>query len=128
MKAAQRRTFIIGGVIAFLCVALGAFGAHAFKDILSEAGRHQYDLGIRYAFIHAFAIMFGAFAQAIAVNVRRIYQAEWFFLLGIILFSGSLVLLAITGIRAFAYVTPFGGFCFLLGWVLVIVSMRGKEQ
>lgn len=128
MKEAQQRTLVIGGMIAFLCVALGAFGAHALKEILNVAGRHQYDLGVRYAFIHAFALMFIAFARPIAKNVQRIHQAQWFFITGIILFSGSLVLLGVTGIRVFAYLTPLGGLCFLLGWGLFIASMRGEKR
>ena len=122
----QRRIFITGASFAFICVALGAFGAHALKEVLSDSASHQYELAIRYAFMHALALMIIALAHPIAVNEKKINLAAWFFGAGICLFSGSLILLALSGNHVFAVFTPLGGLCFLIGWVSLILSMRGR--
>lgn len=120
----QRQIFITGALFAFICVALGAFGAHALKEMLSGSASHQYELAVRYGFVHALALMMTALTQTIAVNVKKITIAAWFFGAGICLFSGSLIVLALSGNHFFAIFTPLGGLCFLIGWVNLILSMR----
>lgn len=123
----QRADLIFyAAIIGLVTVALGAFGAHALKDILDEAGKHRFDLASRYAFIHALAIMAAALALPLAAKPQRLLLAAWLFIAGIVLFSGSLVILALTGIRFFAVVTPLGGLCFLVGWGFFAFGMRGK--
>jgi uncharacterized membrane protein YgdD (TMEM256/DUF423 family) len=124
MKAKQIRLLLIGAIFGFLAVVLGAFGAHALKEMLGEVGRPQYDLGVRYAFIHVFAIITVGLAMPIAGRVKYLNYAAGFFVTGIVLFSGSLVLLALSQRTIFAMITPFGGLAFLLGWGLFIYGLR----
>lgn len=127
MMHAQRRILLTAAIIGFLCVALGAFAAHALKEHLIGAGQHQYELGVRYAFFHVLALMMTALARPVASHPARIDQAARFFVIGIVLFSGSLILLGLTGIKYFAFVTPLGGLSFLVAWVLLIFSMRAHQ-
>ncbi len=80
MKEKQIRLLIIAAIFGFLAVVFGAFGAHALKEILGEAGRQQYDLGVRYAFIHVFAIFAAGLAMPLAGNIKTLNYAAGFFL------------------------------------------------
>ncbi len=127
MHAKQRQILIIAGIIGFMVVALGAFGAHALKNALDESAQHQYDLAIRYAFMHAVALMASALIRPMVLHVERLDWAVRLFLLGIILFSGSLILLSLTDVRIFAFLTPVGGLSLLGGWLLFILSLLGTK-
>lgn len=127
MHTNQRKILMLGAAIAFLSVAFGAFGAHALKEMLGEAGRHPYDLGVRYAFIHALSIMLFALALPLSIHPRRLNVAVWLLALGVGLFSGSLVIYAISGVSKFAMIVPLGGLCLLGGWIVFIFSMRGSK-
>ncbi len=107
---------IIAGISGFTAVALGAFGAHGLKDILSPNMLEIYKTGILYQLIHSVVLL----ALALSGN-KKFFTSQMFFLSGIILFSFSLYLYAITGSIAFAYITPFGGLSFLIGWLLLII-------
>jgi len=115
------RTFImLASITAFLAVALGAFGAHGLKSILSPAALQAYNTGVDYQFMHALGLM------AIGILYKdypKIVPAGWIMFAGIILFSGSLYILSLSGAKAFGMVTPFGGLCFLVawGWLAVVV-------
>jgi uncharacterized membrane protein YgdD (TMEM256/DUF423 family) len=122
----QRELLFIAAIIGFLGVAFGAFGAHALKDTLSVAGRGQYELGVHYAYIHVLAIGVAALALPIVGAPNRLNLAAWFFIAGVAMFSGSLILLALTGITFFVVITPLGGLCFLLGWGFFANSIREK--
>ena len=105
-----------------LSVALGAFGAHALKNTLDAYGRDIYEKAVLYQMFHALALL--------AVGVlHKLYPqsgfsfAGWAFLAGIVLFSGSLYVLAITGNRWLGAITPFGGVAFLIGWVWLIYTI-----
>ncbi len=128
MKETQINLLFIGTIFAFFAVAFGAFGAHALKDTLSEAGLHQYDLGVRYAFIHTLAIFAAGLSMPLAGKAKYLNFAAWFFIAGIVLFSGSLILLALSQKVAFAMITPFGGFAFLLGWGFFAYGLRGGKH
>ncbi|MEI8053731.1 MAG: DUF423 domain-containing protein [Bacteroidota bacterium] len=118
--------------VAFLfaatAVMLGAFGAHGLKKIISETSLQTFETGVRYQFYHAFGLMIAA------ILFKDLQQkwtgiACWLFIDGIILFSGSLYLLAITEgkypfIGAF---TPIGGVCFIVGWILLFASASNKK-
>jgi len=123
----QQRWLFIGAVILFLCVALGAFAAHALKTRLDAAALHQFELGIRYALIHGLSIMIAALAYPYAASPAHLARAVALLLSGIALFSGSLLLLSLSGIKAFAFLTPIGGLAFLSGWVYFALSMRNKR-
>jgi uncharacterized membrane protein YgdD (TMEM256/DUF423 family) len=110
------RTFLlIGAVAAFLAVALGAFGAHGLRTRLSPEMLAVFETGVRYHMYHALAIVATALVMG-RLNGWLIVSAAWFFTAGIVLFSGSLYLLALTGVTILGAVTPLGGVAFLLGW------------
>jgi uncharacterized membrane protein YgdD (TMEM256/DUF423 family) len=105
----------------FLGVAFGAFGAHALRAKLSPEMLAVFETGVRYQMYHAFATL--AAAWACARWPRRMFGvAGALFLTGIVLFSGSLYLLALTGERWPGAITPFGGLSFLAGWALLVAG------
>lgn len=110
----------------FLAVALGAFGAHALKNRLTEDRQKTYQTGIQYHIAHGQGLILLGLAAAQFESTTQIVLAGWFLLAGIILFSGSLYALSLTGIRKLGAITPIGGVCFLAGWVIfVIAAMQG---
>ena len=116
------RTFLLIGALAgFTGVALGAFGAHGLRARLSPDMLGVFETGVRYHLIHALAVL--AVGLVLARGGGRLFVfAGWFFTSGIILFSGSLYILAITGITTLGAVTPIGGVLFLAGWGCLAVA------
>ena len=122
----QRTTIITGGILAALAVAIGAFGAHGLKEILTENQRTEtFELAVKYQFYHAFGILITGVLMNFYSD-RKLSLAAIFFLVGIILFSGSLYVLSLTGIAKLGAVTPFGGVGFIVGWVLVVLGVAKK--
>ena len=117
----------LGTVLAFLGVALGAFGAHALRDRLGPAGVATYRTGTEYHLVHALAILVLSALAGRALDERRAIQVGLLFTAGILLFSGSLYALAITGVRALGAITPLGGLCFLSGWAVLFSSVRNSS-
>jgi len=116
------RTFLlIGAVLGFLGVALGAFAAHALKSRLSAEMLAVFETGVRYQMYHAFAVLIVAAAIGHIGNARLLVIAGWFFFAGILLFSGSLYALALTSVRILGAITPVGGLLFLIGWACLAV-------
>lgn len=126
MKQQQRELIFYAAIIGLLAVALGAFGAHALREFLDETRLQRFDLGIRYAYIHCLAIVATALALPLAGRPEKMLLAAWMFMAGVVVFSGSLILLGLTDIRFFAAITPLGGLCLLLGWGFFAYSIRGK--
>jgi uncharacterized membrane protein YgdD (TMEM256/DUF423 family) len=117
----DRLFVILGALSAFIGVAAGAFGAHALKARLEPDLLAVFDTGARYQLIHALALLAVAWAcQRWPASPVR--WAGWCFVAGTVLFSGSLYVLALTGVRGLGVVTPFGGAAFLLGWALLAWS------
>lgn len=113
----------VGAVNAFISVAAGAFGAHALKQRLAPDLIAVFETGARYQMYHALGLWAVAFALS---QGRPASTAGWAMLAGIILFSGSLYALALSGVRALGAITPLGGLCFLLGWaILAWAVLRG---
>ena len=108
----------IAGILGFIGVLAGAFGAHALKARLTPELLHAWNTGVQYQLVHALALLaMGLFAKAGTWKVGWIGR---FFLAGVILFSGSLYVLSVTGIKIFGAITPLGGICFLIGWGLLV--------
>jgi uncharacterized membrane protein YgdD (TMEM256/DUF423 family) len=117
---------ISAGVFGLLSVALGAFGAHTLKNVLDDYGKSIYEKAVLYQMFHTIALFIVGISQHL-VKDTSFSIAGWGFLIGILLFSGSLYLLAATGIRWLGAITPFGGVAFLFGWfwlVLTIIKVR----
>lgn len=110
------RFFILCGIgLLFLAVAFGAFGAHALKNILDEYGKNIYHTALLYQVIHAFGLIITGIMQY-KFQEMNINFSGWSFLAGIIVFSGSLYLLAVSGKSWLGAITPIGGILFLSGW------------
>jgi uncharacterized membrane protein YgdD (TMEM256/DUF423 family) len=114
----ERRFFALGAVFGFLAVALGAFGAHELRGRLTPNDLAVYETGVRYQMYHALALLAVAWA-ATRWPVGTLRLAGWLFVAGIVLFSGSLYALVLTGHRALGAVTPLGGLSFLAAWALL---------
>jgi uncharacterized membrane protein YgdD (TMEM256/DUF423 family) len=116
------RTFLVVAAFAgFTGVTLGAFGAHGLRDRISPEMLAVYQTGVQYHLIHAVALLAVA-ALAPRTAGRLFPMAGWFFTLGIVLFSGSLYALALTGVTKLGMVTPLGGLAFLAGWALLAIA------
>jgi uncharacterized membrane protein YgdD (TMEM256/DUF423 family) len=115
------RTFLLIGALAgFIGVAFGAFGAHALRGRLSPDMLAVFETGVRYQMYHAFAVLIVALATS-RFDGWLIRAAGWSFTIGIVLFSGSLYALALTGVTKLGMITPLGGLAFLAGWALLLV-------
>mgnify|MGYP006271138789 CR=1 FL=1 len=116
------RFFVVAaGVFGFLSVAAGAFGAHALRNQLSADLLAIFQTAVQYHQIHALALL----ATAWLLNKAPgwpIQTAGWLFIVGILVFSGSLYALALSGVRVLGAITPIGGLAFLGGWVLLAWS------
>jgi uncharacterized membrane protein YgdD (TMEM256/DUF423 family) len=112
---------VLGAVYGGTGVALGAFGAHALRTRVSEDLLAAWRTGVEYQMYHALALLLcGLWAQRAAL--APLQWAGGAFALGVLLFSGSLYLLVLTGIRSWGAVTPVGGGLFLAGWALLLVA------
>ena len=109
----------------FLVVALGAFGAHALKARLSPEMLAVFETGVRYQMYHVFALVAAAWGHARWPG-RAFAAAGWLFIAGIVIFSGSLYLLAFTGVRTLGAITPLGGLAFLAGWLCLAWGAGNK--
>ena len=111
---------LLGSLSGFLGVALGAFGAHALKARLSADMLTIFETGVRYQMYHAFALLavgllMAHFSQS--AIVKNFSTAGWLFLAGSVIFSGSLYILALSGVKTWGAITPLGGVCLLAGWL-----------
>ena len=111
----ERLFFGLGAVSAAMAVALGAFAAHGLRSRISADALATFETGARYHMYHALALLAVAWACARWPSAWA-SAAGWLFVAGTALFSGSLYLLAVTGVRALGAITPFGGLAFILGW------------
>jgi uncharacterized membrane protein YgdD (TMEM256/DUF423 family) len=126
----MERTFMISGsIVMFLGVAAGAFGAHGLSAHFGRFPNLQpaFDTAVRYHLIHGLALLAVAFAAGRWPGALT-HLAGYLFLAGLILFSGSLYVLSLTGIRRLGAITPFGGIAFLAGWLcLAAAALRVSE-
>ncbi len=114
---------LAAAVLGFVSVALGAFGAHTLKDKLAPEQLARFETAVRYQFYHVFALL-GVSLLARAWPDLNFAPAGWAFLAGVIIFSGTLYLIDLTGIRMFGAVTPVGGVLLLAGWLLLAWEAR----
>jgi uncharacterized membrane protein YgdD (TMEM256/DUF423 family) len=113
---------ILGSLNAGLSVILGAFGAHVLKEQLTERLMTTFQTGIQYHFFHALGLIAVAFVASQLPGSNLVKWSGWLMFGGILLFSGSLYLLSITGIRWFGAITPLGGVAFIVSWLLLALS------
>lgn len=121
----DRIFFALGALSGFISVAAGAFGAHALRGRLSPEYLGIFETAARYQMYHALALL--AVAWAITRGAGSTAQwAGWLFLIGTVLFSGSLYALALSGTRWLGAITPLGGVAFLAGWLCLALSWKGS--
>lgn len=126
MITAMDRTFLlIGSALGFLGVAFGAFGAHALRARLSPELLAVFETGVRYQMYHAIAVLIVAAAVGHSGRARLLVIAGWSLTSGIVLFSGSLYALALTGVGVLGAITPIGGLLFLAGWACLALFAIG---
>ena len=124
----DRRFLLLGALSAFAAVAAGAFGAHALREHLSPELLAVYETAARYQMYHALALIGIAVGRA-EMPGPLLPAAGWCFVWGTLLFSGSLYLLALTGITWLGAVTPFGGVLFLAGWAsLAGAAVQSRQR
>ena len=111
-----------GALSGMLAVIIGAFGAHGLENLLSEHAMQRFHTGVEYQFYHVAALLSVGILANNHKNMPRILKLSGiFFIMGILLFSGSLYLYALTGKTFFGIITPFGGLGFIGGWLLLIL-------
>lgn len=115
MADARSPWITLGALNAAIAVAAGAFAAHGLRDRLDARALEVFETGARYQMYHAFALLFvGVLAGS---GARGMQAAGWLFQAGIVLFTGSLYALALTGVKGLGAITPLGGVAFLAGWL-----------
>ena len=124
MADARSPWLAIGAVNAALAVAAGAFAAHGLRERLDARALEVFETGARYHMYHALALIAAGVVASSAA--RGAQTAGWIFQVGIVLFSGSLYALALTGVKGLGAITPLGGLAFLVGWLwLAWAAWRG---
>ncbi|UCX05277.1 DUF423 domain-containing protein [Shewanella glacialimarina] len=117
----NHRLLFIAAISGFIAVALGAFGAHGLKNIASAEMVSIFKLAVEYQFYHTFALVSLAFA-AQWLSTKWLNWSAGFFIVGILLFSGSLYLYALTQAKWIGTITPMGGLCLLIAWALFAIA------
>lgn len=118
----SNKIILAGSVFMMLGVAIGAFGAHILKESLSAESLAVYNTGVEYHFYHALGLLaVGILAKYF--DQKRMMWSAIFLSAGIILFSGSLYLLAISGVKGLGAITPLGGMSFISGWIFLIMAV-----
>lgn len=126
MEMNARLALVLAGIFMFVAVAAGAFGAHALRGRLDPAMTAVWQTAVTYQAWHALALLGLGLLLRERPAQRALRVAAWLFAAGIVLFAGSLYVLALTGVRAFGLVTPVGGVAFLAGWAaLAWTAWRG---
>lgn len=116
---------VSGAIFMALGVLIGAFGAHSLKSQLSPDMQQVYKTGVEYLFYHALGLMVIGLT-GFHLHSRWLLRAGILIILGIVLFSGSLFALAVSGVKLLGIITPFGGVSFVIGWIFFAVSLLKK--
>ncbi|MCB0455369.1 MAG: DUF423 domain-containing protein [Aequorivita sp.] len=119
MTVLDKNMVVTASFLTAITIALGAFGAHGLKNIVEASALNTFETGVRYQMYHCLAILVLGLAPTIQEKIKKI--VFWFFILGIILFSGSIYLLALNEVLPFdaakvGFITPIGGLMFIIGW------------
>jgi len=123
MPPSSKLILILGAINAALAVLLGAFGAHGLKARMTVEMLAVYQTGVQYHLFHALGLLTVGIVGLHIVDSVYLKWAGWLMLAGIILFSGSLYMLSVGGMRWLGMVTPFGGLAFIAAWILFVVAI-----
>lgn len=124
----QRKLMTWGALLAMLAVAVGAFGAHILKSSLGESSMTVYETGVQYHMAHALGILIIGLTAGQWGESKRLGLAGNLLIAGVILFSGSLYALSISGIKVLGAITPLGGVCFIAGWLLFALEAWSRAK
>ncbi len=124
----SRVPLVAGGLLALLGVMAGAFGAHGLRSLVSERGLEVFQTAVTYQMYHSIALVLVAVLSVLGLSRKLLGWAAGFYLAGILFFSGSLYLLALTEIRWIGPITPLGGVCFMVGWALLIAAGISRNK
>ncbi|CAM3371575.1 MULTISPECIES: DUF423 domain-containing protein [Paenibacillus] len=125
----MRRTFIAwGSVLMALSVAIGAFGAHMLEGKISADELAVYETGVHYHMIHGIAVLIAGILAGALGESRKLYWAGTLFIAGVIIFSGSLYVLSISGAKWLGAITPIGGVSFIVGWIMLLSAALPRSK
>ncbi len=113
---------LIGSIAMALVVALGAFGAHGLKEILADEMLDIFETGVKYHFYHALGLLVISLVAQSMPNSALLQWSGWLMVAGITIFSGSLYVLSVYGIKWLGAITPIGGLCFISAWILLALA------
>jgi uncharacterized membrane protein YgdD (TMEM256/DUF423 family) len=119
----QKLFLIFGSIAMALAVGLGAFGAHGLKNRLTQEMLDIFETGVRYHFYHAIGLLIIGLIASHLPESALLKWSGWLMVAGILIFSGSLYILSVSGIRWLGAVTPIGGICFIASWVLIALAV-----
>lgn len=122
-----RKYAMIGAFVALLAVVLGAFGAHMLEERISEDDLKTFETGVRYQMYHGLGILLVALLGDRFGSGKKLIWAGRLLVIGVILFSGSLYGLSLTGLAFFGPITPLGGVSIIAGWICAILGARKTE-
>ncbi|MGM9985883.1 MAG: DUF423 domain-containing protein [Bacillaceae bacterium] len=114
--------FIAACISAFLSVAIGAFGAHGLEGKVTERMMENWQTGVHYQMFHVIGLLTVAYVSQKVTGTSMTTWAGWMFIIGTVLFSGSLYTMALTNIKMLGAITPIGGIMFLVGWALLAIT------
>ncbi|MBD7966932.1 DUF423 domain-containing protein [Paenibacillus gallinarum] len=117
----------IGSILVMLSVMIGAFGAHMLEPIIGEDKISVYETGVQYHMIHALGIILIGIIMKVFGEAKLLVWSARLLFIGIILFSGSLYALSISGLGPLGAITPLGGVCFIAGWICLATTAFKKE-
>lgn len=119
----------IAAIVGATAVGIGAFGAHGLEPVLEANGRlDTFETAVKYHFYHSLAMLSVAIWYQIQPERKILVKAMWSFLIGILIFSGSLYVLSLTGITWLGAITPLGGVAFIVGWLMLFWEGKNKKS
>jgi uncharacterized membrane protein YgdD (TMEM256/DUF423 family) len=119
----MKQIIFLAAVNGFLVVLLGAFGAHGLEERLTQARMATWQTAVQYHMFHTLALLGIGLILKACPDMKRLVASAWCLVAGIVMFSGSLYLLAVTAISVLGFITPFGGVAFLAGWAILAYCM-----
>jgi uncharacterized membrane protein YgdD (TMEM256/DUF423 family) len=118
----------IAALLGALAVGIGAFGAHGLSETLASNGTAEtFETAVKYHFYHVMALLVCSLLMDTYPENRKLKTAFWLFFTGILIFSGSLYILSLTGVSWLGAITPIGGVAFIAGWIMLLISAKPKN-